>query len=334
MSVSVAPRRRVPRSFRTVALGGVVVLLVLGAVAASLYLRFIHYERIAARHVPPSAVLAARVDVEQVALYEPVRRHVIPLFGGPGRSRADAEATLGRLEERTGLKRSDLREIAVARGGAREDWVVVLGGIFPRGTSGAVLAAALGAEDPSWVATPDGVAVVHRELGVAVGRADDGAVIVASSDAMLTASRRSGDTYLRLGLPPTGPGGIALGRGAVEELGAWPPVLGAGELPALLGGVETIGAKVTLAERSGLEVTLADRTPGAAAATIKKTLAIAMAFDRADSGPAALLLRAGAERSVFGREAAGSATVTLVWERPEVDQGFALLAEAIEDHWR
>jgi hypothetical protein len=334
VGVTVEPRRRHARSFRTVALGSAFVALVIVAVAASLYVRFIHYERVAARHVPPGAVLAARLDVEQVALYNPVRRHVIPLFGGPGRSRADAEATIARLEERTGLKRSDLRELVVARGRNREDWVVVLGGIFPRGTSGAVLAAALAAEDPSWVATPDGVAVVHRELGVTVARADDGTVLVASSAPVLAAARRPSDTYTRLGLPPTGPGGFAFGRAGVEELGAWPPVLGAGDLPALLNGVEAVRANVTLLDRTALEVTVFDRTSGGGAATIKKTLEIARSFSPGESGPAALFLRAGAERARGVSSVSGGASATLIWERSEVDAAFALLAEAVQDHWR
>ena len=183
--MNVPPRRRVARSFRAVALGGVVLGLLIAAVAVSLYLRYIHYERVAARHVPPGSVLALRIDVEQVALYEPVRRHLVPLLGGPSRSPGDAAATVSRLEERTGIKRGDLREIAVARGATRADWVVILGGIFPRGTSTGVLAAALAAEDPAWAPSMDGSVVVHRGLGVAVGRAADGSVLLGSSRPLL-----------------------------------------------------------------------------------------------------------------------------------------------------
>jgi hypothetical protein len=103
------PGRRGARSFRSVALGGVALGALIIAVAVSLYLRYIHYERVAARHVPAGSVLALRIDVEQVDLYEPVRRHLIPLLGGPARSPGEAAAAVARLEEHTGLKRGDLR---------------------------------------------------------------------------------------------------------------------------------------------------------------------------------------------------------------------------------
>jgi hypothetical protein len=120
----------------------------------------------------------------------------------------------------------------------------------------------------------------------------------------------------------------------VEELGVWPPVLAADDLPAHLSGVESIHATVTLADRVGLEVRVADRAAGGGAATIGKTLEIAKAFRSGESGPAAMLLRAGAERARPGPPTPGAAVTTLVWERSEIDHAFGLLAEAIQDHWR
>lgn len=335
--MDVAPRHRAPRSFRTVALGGLFLAAVLVAVATSLYFRYIHYERVAARHVPEGSVLALRLDVEQVTLYEPVRRHLIPLLGGPGRAPAEATATLARLEERTQIKRADLREIVVARGADRSEWTVVLGGIFPRGTSPAVLAAALAAEDPAWTPSLDGTVVVHRGTGVAVTRPPDGTVVIASSLAVATAARVARDPKAidaELGLPQTGPGALAMHKPGIDELSAWPGLLADQALSSSLGGIRALRADIGLDERPSVTVTLTEDVPGAAALTLQRGLAAARALDPSEASPGALLLRAGAQRSAVVPPAHGTASATLVWERAEVDQAFQLAADAIQDHWR
>lgn len=329
-----APRHRAPQSFRTVAIGGFAVAALLVAVAVSLYFRYIHYERVAARHVPQGSVLALRLDVERVELYDPVRRHLLPLLGGPGRSPADAAATLARLEERTQLKRADLREIVVARGAVRSEWVVVLGGIFPRGTSPAVLATALAAEDPSWAASLDGTVVVHRGTGVAVTRASDGAVIIASSLTLAVAAREPGSAGEELGLPRVGAGALALRKPGVQELATWPGLLADQTLSQAMSGVGALRAEIALAERPSVTVTLTDQEPGAAAAAVRRGVELAKALDPSEASPGALLLRDGAQRASIAKPVSGTAAVTLVWERAEVDQAFELVAEAIQDHWR
>jgi hypothetical protein len=328
------PRRRVPRSFGTVALGGAALAAIVIAVTVSLYLRYIRYERIAARHVPPGTVIALRLDVEQVGLYEPVRRHLIPLLGGPARAPAEAEATLGRFEERTGLKRADLREIVVARGPVRSDWAIIFGGIFPRAISGGVLAAALAAEDPAWVPSPDGRAVIHRGLGVAVGRASDGTVVLASSVQTLLDARDPSDAYVRIGLAPVGAGMLAIGADGVRELGEWPAVLANERLAGALSGVDGIHCDIALSDRTSVAVRLSDKGRNSGAVAIRETLAIMKGFDRASADTVEVLARAGAERAVVAPPAPGTAAVTLAWERPEVDQAFALFADAIQSHWQ
>jgi hypothetical protein len=300
----------------------------------SLYLRYIRYERVAARHVPPGTVVALRLDVEQVALYEPVRRHFIPLLGGPARTPAAAEATLGRLEERTGLKRADLREIVVARGAVPSDWAIILGGIFPKTTSGGVLAAALAAEDPAWAPSTDGLAVVHRALGVAVGRASDGSVVLASSVQALLDAREPSNGYGRIGLPVVGPASLAISPDGVRELGEWPWILANERLASALSGVDAIHCDLSLAERINMTVRLSDKGRDSGAAAIRETLAIMRGFDRTSPDSAAMLARAGAERAVVAPPARGSAAVTLTWERAEVDQAFSLFADAIQARWQ
>jgi hypothetical protein len=210
----------------------------------------------------------------------------------------------------------------------------VLGGIFPRGTSNGVLAAALAAEGPAWAPSTDGTAVVHTGAGVAVGRATDGAVLIASSRPVLAAAREPGKTFATLGLDPTNSGGLALGAAGMEELRSWPSLLADAGLSKSLSGVGALRGDVLLTDRVAVTLVLEDAEPGAGAGTIDKGLAIARAFERSSSTPGELLLRAGAERAVLGAPAKGSASVTLTWERPEVDQAFELVAEGIQDHWR
>ena len=336
-SMDVAPRPRAPHSFRTVAIGGVALAALLVAVAMSLYYRYIHYERIAARHVPQGSIVALRLDVEQVMLYEPVRKHLIPLLGGPGRPAAEAVATLARLEERTQIKRADLREIVVARGAERSEWTVVLGGIFPRGTSPAVLAAALAAEDRAWAPSLDGTVVVHRGTGVAVTRPADGTVIIASSLAVATSARAARDPKAvddEVGLPQTGAGSLAMRKPGLAELEEWPGLLADQALSHALSGVRSLRADIDLTERPSVTVTLADESPGAAASSVKRGLDAAKALDPSEASPGALLLRAGAQRSTVAPPVHGFASATLVWERTEVDQAFQLVADAVQDHWR
>ncbi len=305
-------RRRVARSFRAVALGAMVLVAVIGAIGASLYLRYIRYERVAARHV----------------------RFILPLLGGPGRPAPEGDARIARIEERTGLRRGDLREILVARGADRSEWVVVLGGIFPRGPDGGVLEAALRAESPAWTPASDGVAVVHEGFGVAVGRATDGAVLIASSERVLRASRAPSATYQALGLAPIGPGSLALSQEGIRELAVWPTVLATGDLPGLLGGIEQMKGVLSLGDRTSLAMLLVDSGAGEALRAIQVSLDAAKALDRSESGPAAALLRAGAERATSSAPSRRTAEVVLVWETEEVSRAFALLAEAIQDRWR
>src|SRR5204862_6467413 len=133
--------------------------------------------------------------------YEPIRRHILPLFGGPGDSPTLADARLSRIEARSRLRRGDLREIVVGRGATRSEWVVVLGGIFPRGADSDRLVTAL-SDEPGWTAAGDGSRAEHGPTGTAVARATDGAVVIASSRDVLAAALSPTGVFETLGLPP------------------------------------------------------------------------------------------------------------------------------------
>jgi hypothetical protein len=328
-----------------VALGGVALALLIAAVVATLYVRFIRYERVAARHVPPGSVLAVRLDVEQAQIYEPVREHLLPLFGGPSRPLEEGDARLARIEARSGLRRGDLREIVFARGRSREDWVFVFGGIFPRGMEVRELAAALGAEDPAWGLSSGGRTVVHGIRGTTVGRGMDGSVLLASSAQVAESAVTPTSTYEALALPRTGPGAFALGRDALRELSQFPAIAAAGDLPELLGALVGATARLTLGERLTLTLAAVDSGGGQGARTIEGILALARGLPSSDASPAGRLFRAGVDRSPQAQPAprpssasapgaTREASLDLIWEREEVGQAFSLVSEAIQSGFR
>lgn len=326
MALAPAPRARgEARSFGSVALGGLALAAVIVAVAAALYIRFIRYERLAVRHVPPGSVLAIRLDVQQAILYDPVRRHLLPLLGGPGRLPAQGDSRLAHVETITGIRRGDLREIVLSRGAARTDWVIVLAGLFPRDVGANLLGAALSGSGEAWSLSSDGRAVVGPG-GVAVGRAEDGAVLVASSEAEFRAARPQTSTFVELGLEARGPGSFAFGADVLGELRRTPWILAEGDLPAMLERLTRVRGVVTLGDRVGLNL-ISEGTGSEAIA--RRELEMLRAFGHSGVTPPAVLARGAADRARVTAVGAGSASLELAWEREEVDRAFALLAETI-----
>jgi hypothetical protein len=168
------------------------VLLLVAAGAAWAYQALIHYERRGVAHLPPDADLVARIDLEQVALFEPVRRHLLPLIddvrlrhSGAAEPARRGKPRLGWLREQSGVNlAADLRELSVAYMAPTRQWVLVLGGLFPhRGVVPAIERSlrAEGATDMTRAAD----VLVFEPSGVALGQAPDGVLIVASSRARL-----------------------------------------------------------------------------------------------------------------------------------------------------
>src|SRR5262245_12328516 len=125
-----AERRPVPARVLAFAGAGVAAALVLVAFVA--YRELIHYERRAIEHVPEGAELALRVDLEQVVLFDPVRRHLLPLLDRAPLGDAPVEpvSRLLRLREAGVNLGMDLREVVFARIEPGAGWLLALGGIF------------------------------------------------------------------------------------------------------------------------------------------------------------------------------------------------------------
>jgi hypothetical protein len=308
-----------------VALGGVVL-----SIMFALYLRYVHYERVACFHLPPGTVLAARVDVEQAIFYEPIRRHILPLFGGPGSSPTEADARLSRIEVRGRLKRGDLREIVVARGAEREDWVIVLGGIFPGPDSDRLVTSL--SDEPGWASVDDGRRAEHRPTGVTVARAADGAIVIASSPAVLASSLPRSATFEALGLRASGAGGFALSHAALVELARWPHVLATGDLPSELEQVDSVTGQFTPGDRIRLTAAFRSGEGRPATRAAEGVLDLLRTRSRAGQARENVLLRGAVDRAAIRNDPSG-VELSSELERPEVDYALAALAETIRARW-
>ncbi len=229
------PRTRTPVPWRFVATGLIATTVLLVIVVVYGYVRFIRYERVAMAHLPPDTTAAIVVQVEHVKLFDPLRKHLIPLIDeigqkpGPGR--------LDRMREQGLNLGFDLREVAAARGRTWQDWVVVLAGKFPQQGAVGVVGDVLRDDGVGWKLSDDRGTLVAPS-GEALGQADDGSLVLASSAAELAAALPDGGTWRRLGLAKDSAasfyvdGGLA--RSVAQAGGAPDP----GPLGALVGRVE------------------------------------------------------------------------------------------------
>jgi hypothetical protein len=252
----------------------------------------------------------------------------LPLLGGPRSEPAEADARLERVEERSGLRRGDLREIVFAWQGTDKGWVLVLGGIFHGAEGMAVLAQSLQAESPTFRPASDGRTVVDAASGVAVGRAPS-LVLVAPLDAELRRALEPGTAYETLGLPLKGPGAIAVGQAGLRAL-AQLPGLEPPELIGIFGLLDEVTASLELGERMTVHVRLSAARAGDAARAARELLALMKAHGHDGPDSAGQLFSAAADRSGgMTQPDDRTAELALAWDREEADQGMGLLARAI-----
>jgi hypothetical protein len=190
--------------FSWIAMAFVVLLAIGFAAAVVVYRGFVAYEPVAAQHVPKDATFAARFDLTHVMFYEPFRRSVFPL------------ADLGSSDRRQRLEAAgielggEVREVVVALGASRDDWLVALGGPLSRRAISATLAEVLRGEGRE-VTERGGIWVVGS--GLCFAQASDGALLFAASE-----------TRLRSVLSPsTGPAPLGQGAGGLKVSSRWLP---------------------------------------------------------------------------------------------------------------
>jgi hypothetical protein len=201
-----------------------VLLVVVGFVA---YRELLHYERRAVTHVPDGAGFAVRVDLEQLVLFEPIRRHLLALVervsfsdepassAASGASGASAAATpavgrLARLREQAGLNLGlDLRELVVASFDDGDAWIVAAGGIFPSGDLLDRVANVLAAE-PGARLRRQGPLLLLGPGELALGRAADGVLVLGSSASAVERALIPSDAHTALGVGQQGAAAFAL----------------------------------------------------------------------------------------------------------------------------
>lgn len=293
-------------------------LLVLAFVA---YRQLLHYEPRAARHVPAGATFAVRVDLEQLVLFEPVRKHLLASIDrislGTGSVTAKAaedtqQGRLARLREQAGLNLGlDLRELVFARlPGA--DWIVAAGGLFSDADVIDRVAAVLAAE-PGARLRREGT-LLRLGLGdLTLARADDGVLLMGSSPGAIEQTFLPRDGHLDLG------------RAGAAALAAT-PVRPDGEAAAL----EQIRGRLDYGDPFALTLEI-EHAPGDTT-DARRALERWLHVDTATFAPG---VDWGGERAVLARAelAAASPTLTRVtttWERAEVDRACRSLAAWVE----
>jgi hypothetical protein len=299
------------------ALGALLVVLAFVA-----YRELLHYEPRAARHVPAEATLVLRVDLEQLVLFEPIRKHLLALVdrvplgadGGGSSTAEDAQrGRLARLREEAGLNLGlDLRELVFARLPEGNDWVLVAGGLFPDTDLIERVESVLRAE-PGARLRRHGASLLLGSGNLTLARAGDGVLLLGSSPSAIE----------RAFLP--GSGHRALGREGAAAFVAVPShsTDEAGVMQQISGRLD-YGDPFALT----LDVVQAPGDPTSPRQALERWLHI-------DTTTFTTSIDWGGERAVLARaelvQASPTLTrVTTTWERAELDRACRSLATWLE----
>lgn len=306
-------------------LTGLFALMLLACgIFAALYYKVLFYERTAARHIPDGTTFAARLDLEQIVLFAPLREHVMPVLLDAKGAVAEKER-LDKIEAATGVNLGmDVREVVIAHAPAGVG--VVIGGRFPRG--GVVEGfAGLLAEEGNTECRLDSAVLSCRSPAIVAQQAADGTVVMATSMAMLQSMLPTGTAYHRLGLEVEGPGSFGLlpDRAMFDQnsLLARLPVL------AELNAVDRIHGAIELDEEVSLTVVL-EPTAGADLSAwlpkLEQFRDLSLTMLRFSAGRDYGGERAVLERLRFTANETGSVVASAVWNASEIDQAARSLA--------
>ncbi|WP_437502635.1 hypothetical protein [Sorangium sp. So ce1099] len=265
------PRPGRPRAAACL-LAALALLALLAGAALGVYFFFWRYEPTARRHIPGDANIVIRLETAELALFGPVRQHLLPLLdeSASDASRASRKA---RLEAATGLDfPSDLREIVIASTDATS-WVALAGGRIPKDRFVAGMEKV--ARDEGW----DGwrregdLLIVGTRPRAVIGQADDGTIVLGTDVEIVNAALPASDEWQRLDLPEQGPVTFALTSaawsGAAGVVSAVLPRAG-----ALFRRVDHASGALTLGAEPALAMRLAPVSGEAAAALAADTQAL------------------------------------------------------------
>jgi hypothetical protein len=291
--------------------------LVLGGFFAG-YWRFVHYERRALNHVPPDALFAIRLDLQQVVLFEPVRRHLFPLLDelpwGPG--------GMAQVRELSGVNLSmDLREIvfAVRPGGG---WVLAAAGLMDAARLEQAVASVLNASVPG-ICGPHSNG--HRCGFFSLVTTEDNTLLLGSDEPSIESARAESIHYESLQMNKHAAVSWGLKFQGSSELPIW-----AGLEPLLSNGVARLNGEIELSDPLGVVLRLpaepTQATAGAGAGAVLEGLrATARELPESSRGELLALLsqatvttegNTAAVRSTWSRESMTEAIERLaVWIR-------------------
>lgn len=312
-------------SARALALFSAGLAVVLAAVAFVAYRELLHYERRAVLHVPAGAAFGVRVDLEQLVLFEPVRKHLLPLvdqvsFGAGAHMDPEGAPSgrLARLREEAGLNLGlDLRELVFASLGRGDGWVLAAGGIFPGGDLLERVARVL-ASEPGARVRRQGALLILGPGELALARAADGVLLLGSNASAVEWALLPSDAHRALGL-------MQEGAAALAALPAW---LDRGVGGGL--GFERVTGRLDFGDPLTLTLELAHTA--AASNPPRRGLERWLRVDTSTFTPAADW---GGERALLARArfAAVSPTLTVVtttWQHGELDRACRSLATWLE----
>jgi len=316
---------RHPVSAGVVALWAGIGAVALVLVAYVAYRQLLHYERRAIEHVPVGAELALRINLEQVVLFDPVRRHLLPLVDRAAVSISEGEpppSRLLRLRE-AGLNLGmELRELVFARepGGG---WSLALGGLFAREPLLPRIEAVLRAE-PGARLRVEGAMIIFEPSGAALAQAEDGVLILASDAAMLARALPANRGYEGLGLRRDG-------AASLGALGSWlralsPPAEGG---PLASNEPLRVSVRLELGDPLELYADIEHAAPSAVAAARRELDGwLGTPADGSNFAPQADW---GGERALSARARLSQASPTQIevrasWERAELDRATKSLA--------
>lgn len=297
------------------------------------YRLLVFYERRAALHLPQGTDAVARLDLEQVVLFEPFRQHIL---GSAKRWVSAAEWT--DLGDRLGINFGmDLREVLVAvettgPGASEGRAVVVIAGLFPK--TGVLENFAGWLKDHGHdVCHSEGKRLSCPSRGLIAEQAEDGSIVIAPNLKVLGEALPVSERYEALGLQP--------GNGAIE-FGWRPATPGAPagvSMPSWLPGANFLSEfaavdgrvlletdallQIRLSTAPGIDVQRLQRSTESMRQTFQALLAL--------SGPEVVgekTLLAGATVGIDPKNA-DKVLVQSVWQRRDIDRAAQALGDLL-----
>lgn len=363
-STSASPRRR---GFGAMAIFGAVMgaIALLGLGAAAIYFFYFHYKPVAVQHLPRRCVVAARVDLVDVAFFDPIAGKLVPAIDEatrppppPGPPPPAGPTLKERLKVQANVNVDrDIREIATCvfqdtslPSGVKDDLagyraVIAVGGRFRTGTIPGLFEA-LRPELSPFSPRLDGAgesAVIRLSIPsksgsitLLVGQAEDGTLLIAPNDASLASAkeqRSEDEAHATTGLKQQGSFELAAEHFVFGVIfGYTTPPTGYEAIFKSLSNVKDAHVAITFSKSPKIEISLDQKTEGQAKDT---ETALRRLVEVASSELAAMPKDWAGEHAAVGSTRVNRedtrVDIKMDFRYPDVDRGAAELSEQIKD---